>query len=366
MRKTTKKVLVTGIVLIMIIQLFTGCSFLPFLGQEGNKKEELMLGCIAQGVETGLGPHVNVCDNGEKIFYCDGYSIYMNDVGFEDKSTSQEIVSGLEYNADYMCSTNDKLFYTIPGEPLHVLNLNDFTEKKYFPYDGYSFLFKDKEDVYLGLYNSSEVYCFTGDDDPVKVDPDYDSMEFVPYIDGDMCFQINGKQFKMIGTAYSYGSQEERDWKEVLEIGKVPGFNRATITREEKGAYCLCRYGENFLGENPRYGFLVRTALFYFDADNEKTKLIYANKDGEQIGAYSVEKQEIYVLRNGGIYSIDFNGKNEKKLYDLEVDMDNYAEENNFSNNKIKRGTEIIFEVCGGKVFVYYEESSTAYLLTVL
>ena len=111
-----------------------------------------------------------------------------------------------------------------------------------------------------------------------------------------------------------------------FEIDESPVVQSSEIVKDEKGAYFLFKYARIHAGEpNPRNGDLLRTAIFYFDGETEKTKLVYANNKGEQIGSYSVSKQEIYILRNDGIYSIDFTGKNEKKLYDLQVDEDNFA-----------------------------------------
>lgn len=367
MRRIIGKKMIVGVILIITIFNFEGCKSLHLFGHVSAQADELMLGCITKYVDNSLGAHNYVCENGEKIFYCDQESIYMNDIDFEDLSTSQEIVSGLQYNPEYMCCTSDKLFYSTADAGVHVVNLDDFSEKVYFKDYEADSIFKKNEDVYVSFSDQLEVFCFSGDTAPVSVEPDYDSIEYAPIIDGSICFQVNGRAFTTDSRTYCFDSEQVNEWKELFEIDESPVVQSSEIVKDEKGAYFLFKYARIHAGEpNPRNGDLLRTAIFYFDGETEKTKLVYANNKGEQIGSYSVSKQEIYILRNDGIYSIDFTGKNEKKLYDLQVDEDNFAGENNFSNNKIKNGTEIMFEECNGKLFVYYEELLCPHLITVL
>lgn len=64
--------------------------------------------------------------------------------------------------------------------------------------------------------------------------------------------------------------------------------------------------------------------------------------------------------------AIDFSSENERLLYGFELKERNNTETEDSFDGMIRRGAEIIFEECSGKLFVYYKKTDIAYLVTIL
>lgn len=367
MKNLLEKLLILGITVVMIAAILCGCNLSASSGKS-QQNEHLNLGCQVNSVEHGLGVKVKVCSNDNSIFYVDEYNIYKNDKEFSDIAASQKIVSDLEKCPDFVCCTNDKLVYAMSGYSLQVFDLKNNTEKTYFLNENFGYVFERNGEIIVSLSDSDAIYKIVGNEEPVSFTGDLSEYAFAQSDDKKISFKINGKEFKTDGKNYSYDGSEETCWKEILLSGEAPGINKSTVTVDGEKAYFLCQYKNEYPGRriNPRYGNLKKTALIYFDAENNKTNLVYQSKADEQIGAYSIDEKKIYILRNTGIYSINFDGTKETKLFDLEVDMENRSNRNNYSDNKVKHETEITFEQCAGRVFVYYEEYTVEHLLTVL
>ena len=366
-KSISRKIILTGVVVLTTTQLLTGCSGIFRLGKS-DQQNELMLGCQVKSVTDNIGTYIDVCDNSKSIFYNDGQAIYMIDKDFTNISEAKQIVSNVGFDPKFMCATDNQLIYAKSNYALYVVNLTDFSTKEYFKEGKFDYGFSRNNEAFVKLYHTDDIYKIEVDKEPELVSIDVTEYGFARDLNDGINFRIGDMQFSTNGGWYGINGELGTEWKEVLKIRKPLAINKSTIVADDEGAYLLYQYGEKYQAAavNPRYGYMGRTALFHFDKEDETTELIYANKKGEQIGAYSVEDKKVYVLRNDGIYAIDFEGKQEKKVYNIKVDTENWAEENNFSNGTLKKGTEIIFEGCAGKIFVYYEEDLSPRLLTVL
>ena len=366
-KSISRKIILTGVVVLTTTQLLTGCSGIFRLGKS-DQQNELMLGCQVKSVTDNIGTYIDVCDNSKSIFYNDGQAIYMIDKDFTNISEAKQIVSNVGFDPKFMCATDNQLIYAKSNYALYVVNLTDFSTKEYFKEGKFDYGFSRNNEAFVKLYHTDDIYKIEVDKEPELVSIDVTEYGFARDLNDGINFRIGDMQFSTNGGWYGINGELGTEWKEVLKIRKPLAINKSTIVADDEGAYLLYQYGEKYQAAavNPRYGYMGRTALFHFDKEDETTELIYANKKGEQIGAYSVEDKKVYVLRNDGIYAIDFEGKQEKKVYNIKVDTENWAEENNFSNGTLKKGTEIIFEGCAGKIFVYYEEDHSPRLLTVL
>ena len=366
-KSISRKIILTGVVVLTTTQLLTGCSGIFRLGKS-DQQNELMLGCQVKSVTDNIGTYIDVCDNSKSIFYNDGQAIYMIDKDFTNISEAKQIVSNVGFDPKFMCATDNQLIYAKSNYALYVVNLTDFSTKEYFKEGKFDYGFSRNNEAFVKLYHTDDIYKIEVDKEPELVSIDVTEYGFARNLNDGINFRIGDMQFSTNGGWYGINGELGTEWKEVLKIRKPLAINKSTIVADDEGAYLLYQYGEKYQAAavNPRYGYMGRTALFHFDKEDETTELIYANKKGEQIGAYSVEDKKVYVLRNDGIYAIDFEGKQEKKVYNIKVDTENWAEENNFSNGTFKRGTEIVFEGCAGKIFVYYEEDHSPRLLTVL
>ena len=366
-KSISRKIILTGVVVLTTTQLLTGCSGIFRLGKS-DQQNELMLGCQVKSVTDNIGTYIDVCDNSKSIFYNDGQAIYMIDKDFTNISEAKQIVSNVGFDPKFMCATDNQLIYAKSNYALYVVNLTDFSTKEYFKEGKFDYGFSRNNEAFVKLYETDDIYKIEVDKEPELVSIDVTEYGFARNLNDGINFRIGDMQFSTNGGWYGINGELGTEWKEVLKIRKPLAINKSTIVADDEGAYLLYQYGEKYQAAavNPRYGYMGRTALFHFDKEDETTELIYANKKGEQIGAYSVENKKVYVLRNDGIYAIDFEGKQEKKVYNIKVDTENWAEENNFSNGTLKKGTEIIFEGCAGKIFVYYEEDHSPRLLTVL
>ena len=366
-KSISRKIILTGVVVLTTTQLLTGCSGIFRLGKS-DQQNELMLGCQVKSVTDNIGTYIDVCDNSKSIFYNDGQAIYMIDKDFTNISEAKQIVSNVGFDPKFMCATDNQLIYAKSNYALYVVNLTDFSTKEYFKEGKFDYGFSRNNEAFVKLYHTDDIYKIEVDKEPELVSIDVTEYGFARDLNDGINFRIGDMQFSTNGGWYGINGELGTEWKEVLKIRKPLAINKSTIVADDEGAYLLYQYGEKYQAAavNPGYGYMGRTALFHFDKEDETTELIYANKKGEQIGAYSVEDKKVYVLRNDGIYAIDFEGKQEKKVYNIKVDTENWAEENNFSNGTFKRGTEIVFEGCAGKIFVYYEEDHSPRLLTVL
>ena len=366
-KSISRKIILTGVVVLTTTQLLTGCSGIFRLGKS-DQQNELMLGCQVKSVTDNIGTYIDVCDNSKSIFYNDGQAIYMIDKDFTNISEAKQIVSNVGFDPKFMCATDNQLIYAKSNYALYVVNLTDFSTKEYFKEGKFDYGFSRNNEAFVKLYHTDDIYKIEVDKEPELVSIDVTEYGFARNLNDGINFRIGDMQFSTNGGWYGINGELGTEWKEVLKIRKPLAINKSTIVADDEGAYLLYQYGEKYQAAavNPRHGYMGRTALFHFDKEDETTELIYANKKGEQIGAYSVEDKKVYVLRNDGIYAIDFEGKQEKKVYNIKVDTENWAEENNFSNGTFKRGTEIVFEGCAGKIFVYYEEDHSPRLLTVL
>ena len=366
-KSISRKIILTGVVVLTTTQLLTGCSGIFRLGKS-DQQNELMLGCQVKSVTDNIGTYIDVCDNSKSIFYNDGQAIYMIDKDFTNISEAKQIVSNVGFDPKFMCATDNQLIYAKSNYALYVVNLTDFSTKEYFKEGKFDYGFSRNNEAFVKLYHTDDIYKIEVDKEPELVSIDVTEYGFARDLNDGINFRIGDMQFSTNGGWYGINGELGTEWKEVLKIRKPLAINKSTIVADDEGAYLLYQYGEKYQAAavNPGYGYMGRTALFHFDKEDETTELIYANKKGEQIGAYSVENKKVYVLRNDGIYAIDFEGKQEKKVYNIKVDTENWAEENNFSNGTFKRGTEIVFEGCAGKIFVYYEEDHSPRLLTVL
>ena len=366
-KSISRKIILTGVVVLTTTQLLTGCSGIFRLGKS-DQQNELMLGCQVKSVTDNIGTYIDVCDNSKSIFYNDGQAIYMIDKDFTNISEAKQIVSNVGFDPKFMCATDNQLIYAKSNYALYVVNLTDFSTKEYFKEGKFDYGFSRNNEAFVKLYHTDDIYKIEVDKEPELVSIDVTEYGFARNLNDGINFRIGDMQFSTNGGWYGINGELGTEWKEVLKIRKPLAINKSTIVADDEGAYLLYQYGEKYQAAavNPGYGYMGRTALFHFDKEDETTELIYANKKGEQIGAYSVEDKKVYVLRNDGIYAIDFEGKQEKKVYNIKVDTENWAEENNFSNGTLKKGTEIIFEGCAGKIFVYYEEDHSPRLLTVL
>ena len=366
-KSISRKIVLAGVVVLTTTQLLTGCSGIFRLGKS-DQQNELMLGCQVKSVTDNIGTYIDVCDNSKSIFYNDGQAIYMIDKDFTNISEAKQIVSNVGFDPKFMCATDNQLIYAKSNYALYVVNLTDFSTKEYFKEGKFDYGFSRNNEAFVKLYHTDDIYKIEVDKEPELVSIDVTEYGFARDLNDGINFRIGDMQFSTNGGWYGINGELGTEWKEVLKIRKPLAINKSTIVADDEGAYLLYQYGEKYQSAavNPGYGYRGRTALFHFDKEDETTELIYANKKGEQIGAYSVEDKKVYVLRNDGIYAIDFEGKQEKKVYNIKVDTENWAEENNFSNGTFKRGTEIVFEGCAGKIFVYYEEDHSPRLLTVL
>ena len=366
-KSISRKIVLAGVVVLTTTQLLTGCSGIFRLGKS-DQQNELMLGCQVKSVTDNIGTYIDVCDNSKSIFYNDGQAIYMIDKDFTNISEAKQIVSNVGFDPKFMCATDNQLIYAKSNYALYVVNLTDFSTKEYFKEGKFDYGFSRNNEAFVKLYHTDDIYKIEVDKEPELVSIDVTEYGFARDLNDGINFRIGDMQFSTNGGWYGINGELGTEWKEVLKIRKPLAINKSTIVADDEGAYLLYQYGEKYQSAavNPGYGYMGRTALFHFDKEDETTELIYANKKGEQIGAYSVEDKKVYVLRNDGIYAIDFEGKQEKKVYNIKVDTENWAEENNFSNGTFKRGTEIVFEGCAGKIFVYYEEDHSPRLLTVL
>ena len=366
-KSISRKIVLAGVVVLATTQLLTGCSGIFRLGKS-DQQNELMLGCQVKSVTDNIGTYIDVCDNSKSIFYNDGQAIYMIDKDFTNISEAKQIVSNVGFDPKFMCATDNQLIYAKSNYALYVVNLTDFSTKEYFKEGNFDYGFSRNNEAFVKLYHTDDIYKIEVGKEPELVSIDVTEYGFARNLNDGINFRIGDMQFSTNGGWYGINGELGTEWKEVLKIRKPLAINKSTIVADDEGAYLLYQYGEKYQAAavNPRYGYMGRTALFHFDKEDETTELIYANKKGEQIGAYSVEDKKVYVLRNDGIYAIDFEGKQEKKVYNIKVDTENWAEENNFSNGTFKRGTEIVFEGCAGKIFVYYEEDHSPRLLTVL
>ncbi len=366
-KSISRKIILTGVVVLTTTQLLTGCSGIFRLGKS-DQQNKLMLGCQVKSVTDNIGTYIDVCDNSKSIFYNDGQAIYMIDKDFTNISEAKQIVSNVGFDPKFMCATDNQLIYAKSNYALYVVNLTDFSTKEYFKEGKFDYGFSRNNEAFVKLYHTDDIYKIEVGKEPELVSIDVTEYGFARDLNDGINFRIGDMQFSTNGGWYGINGELGTEWKEVLKIRKPLAINKSTIVADDEGAYLLYQYGEKYQAAavNPRYGYMGRTALFHFDKEDETTELIYANKKGEQIGAYSVEDKKVYVLRNDGIYAIDFEGKQKKKVYNIKVDTENWAEENNFSNGTLKKGTEIIFEGCAGKIFVYYEEDHSPRLLTVL
>ena len=366
-KSISRKIILTGVVVLTTTQLLTGCSGIFRLGKS-DQQNKLMLGCQVKSVTDNIGTYIDVCDNSKSIFYNDGQAIYMIDKDFTNISEAKQIVSNVGFDPKFMCATDNQLIYAKSNYALYVVNLTDFSTKEYFKEGKFDYGFSRNNEAFVKLYHTDDIYKIEVGKEPELVSIDVTEYGFARDLNDGINFRIGDMQFSTNGGWYGINGELGTEWKEVLKIRKPLAINKSTIVADDEGAYLLYQYGEKYQAAavNPRHGYMGRTALFHFDKEDETTELIYANKKGEQIGAYSVEDKKVYVLRNDGIYAIDFEGKQEKKVYNIKVDTENWAEENNFSNGTLKKGTEIIFEGCAGKIFVYYEEDHSPRLLTVL
>ena len=348
---------------VLIVTIFainlTGCTLLT------DGKPKLYLGCQAICMENSMGPHHYVCENGEKIFYYDNEAIYMNDIDFTDRSASKKVASVSKYETESICCTKDKLYYTTWEGGIHIVDLTDFSEKVILEEETLLDIVTDRDKVYTSYYTGDGYYCISDEDHPVEEEPDFDAVNRVQLVDGKICFKINGKLFlDAPDGGYSFDSGEVKKWSTLDGIDEIDLLSKSKIVRVGTGAYFLAVDGVR--GNTPPYPWLRRTALFYLDGETEESTLIYANAPGEQIGAYSVAKKELYVLRNNGIYAIDFSGENERLLYGFELKERSDMETEAFFDGTIRKGTDIVFEECAGRLFVYYKESNMPYLLTIL
>lgn len=361
------KIILTGVVVLTATQLLTGCSWISRLGQS-KQQNKLMLGCQVKSITDNIGTYTDVCDNSKSIFYNDGQAIYMIDKDFTNISEAKQVVSNVGFDPKFMCATDNELIYAKSNYALYVVDLTDFSKKEYFKEGKFDYGFSRNNEAFVKLDETDDIYKIEVGKEPELVSIDVTEYGFARDLNDGINFRIGDMQFSTNGRSYGINGELGSEWKEVLKIRKSLAINKSTIVADDEGAYLLYQYGEKYQAAavNPGYGYMGRTALFHFDKEEETTELIYANKKGEQIGAYSVEDKKVYVLRNDGIYAIDFDGKQEKKVYNIKVDTENWAEENNFSNGTLKRGTEIVFEGCAGRIFVYYEEDYSPQLLTVL
>ena len=358
MKKRLKSLYFYVLILTILAINLTGCTLLI------DDKPKLYLGCQAICMENSMGPHHYVCENGEKIFYYDNEAIYMNDIDFTDRSTSEKVASISGYDTLSMCCTKDKLYYTTWKDGIHIVDLTDFSEKVILEGKRLFDIVTDRDKVYTSYYPGSRYYCISDEDHPVEEEPDYDEVDRMPLIDGKAGFKINGKMFSEERGGYSFDSGEVKAWSTLDGIDQIYLLNASRVVKDGTGAYFL--NADGIRGDTPPYPWLKRTALFYLDSETEESTLIYANAPGEQIGAYSVAKKELYVLRNNGIYAIDFSGENERLLYGFELKERSDMETEAFFDGTIRKGTDIVFEECAGRLFVYYKESNMPYLLTIL
>ena len=105
----------------------------------------------------------------------------------------------------------------------------------------------------------------------------------------------------------------------------------------EDKLYILYQYGKGlqYRGYNSESIWRVKDAIYAVDFNTKEITLVYETKDNsEQIAGFSVERNELYLAKQDGVYRCDMQGSNGVKI------LDGYYE-------------TLVFEDCKGYFFIY-------------
>ena len=349
------------------------CMTICMTGCMGNREPHATTTCNVYEVENSLGTNACVCGNGTDVYIFQGYEIYRyTENGMELLVDVGNNIEGLTCNSDflyYLVGTADLYRVDLTsGETEAVDGVGAIYD--IFSHDEDIFVIMDEE-LESGYMDQTLVaYCIQEDgewenidalmDEEIRETDVYTTMQYKGYTIGGkrrstqnsegetqeyvsvqtisaedgwnysynmspalepsrVRAQINGKLFELGAEDYIYDNQSYENTliKDMYAYGCGPSIAKLHCTVKDGKVYALFQYGERAQAgiANPNAGHKACDALVCIDPEKNTCELIYKSEaKNVQIAGFSVEKEEIYLLYDDGVYRCDFDGSNKTKM----------------------------------------------------
>lgn len=329
------------VILLYIITVFC-CGCVP-------KTEVIYPDCLVNNItDAELSYNYVVCAQGDVIYYYDDNAIYRYVDGESEFITETDCV------VVSMVSVFRGLYYVQKESDAYRLYKFDWEEKTtsvLMEVFGVTKMFTHGEDVFVcgWDYMASGRVWVIREDEEVCINElvkgcETDIYKWGDYVidviddstqgyigsiysnDGWKYFQGNPAYIEVSGVKVGANAYMltfdggEKDYSDILENeeeGCATTIEFACV--EDEKIYLLYQYGNGpAMYDINSYSFLrVKDAIYAVDVNTQEISLVYDTEDNsEQIAGFSVKRNEMYLVRQDGVYRCDMQGNNEVKIVD--------------------------------------------------
>lgn len=338
-----------GISILCALLILSGCT---------GAAEKVYPNCYVYRIDGACAYYDSlVCSNGSDTYYYDNNAVYAYkdgkahllfevDDGFYSIACTSEDVYYATQTTLYRYNIESKEVECI-HDVIHITDLRANGENVFVCENrdegwGMYYLFYEGEEICINelLGDSADnriefnEYVMEEIDGEICV---YEENQWYDYYDEVIMVNANGDKIIIDNFKFTFGN-ETVDYTDVIEQkDKGAATTRSHYSVYEDKLYILYQYGEGlqYGGYNSDSYCRVKDAIYVVDFNTKEITLVYETEDNsEQIGGFSVERNELYLAKQDGVYRCDMQGNNEVKI------VDGYYE-------------TLVFEDCNDYFFIY-------------
>ena len=312
-----KKIIVMFILLYLLC-FCTGCDLINEMQGEVNfSKNPEKVSVLVSGVDNGYLHCKYVCEYGESYAYYDQGVVYYY---LDADSQPYEIeCSGLNYmsmNEDYIYLAQSSTLKVFDKKTMEVSEVEGVKNVKSISISEYEVL------VYNGEYNNYTFYELEGDkivkqtlieDGSIYRTDNYLCMNEYGYEQAyfyydDKMYRIEGQGYRLVDANGEIG-----EFNSFFDVNEFAITSPEHMCYYEGKLYILLQIVKNpHLWElNTTYGHKDSDMLMCYNPETDSVEVIYKTSgQEEQIASFSIENDELYLLKDGILYLSTLNGDN--------------------------------------------------------
>lgn len=310
---------ITAFVLMFLLCFCTGCDLGKMLrgGVDFSETPE-KVSVVVSGVDNGYLHCKYVCEYGDSYaYYAQGVVYYYSDA---DSQPYEIECSGLNYmsmNEDYIYLAQNSTLNVFHKETMEVSEVEGVKNVKSIIISG------DEVLVYNGEYKNYTFYELEGDkivkQTLIEDDEIYRTANNLcenAYGYEDVYFYYNDKIYKISGQGYMIvdgKTGQEGDFNRFLDNGEWPLTSPEHMCYYEGKLYILLQECKNphYMELNTTYGNKDWDMLICYNPETDSTEIIYQTSGKEeQIANFSIENDELYLMKDGVLYRSTLKGDN--------------------------------------------------------
>ncbi|MBQ8412793.1 MAG: hypothetical protein IJX12_04190 [Lachnospiraceae bacterium] len=312
-----KKIIVTFILLFLIC-FCSGCEFGDMmLGQVDFSENPEKVSVVVNGVDNGYLHCKYVCEYGESYAYYDQDTVYY----YQDENRQPYEIQcfGLNYmamNEDYIYLAQNSTLSVFNKETMELSEVEDVINVKSIIISGNEVL------VYNGEYGDYTFYELEGD----KIVKETLIEDGTIYkTENNLCentygyehayFFYDDKMYRLEGQGYRLIDKkgEKGEFNEYFHTNEYPETSPEHMCYYEGKLYILLQSVKNphWMELNSTYNRRDWDMLICYDPEIDSTEIIYETSGKEeQIACFSIENDELYLMKDGILCRSTLQGDN--------------------------------------------------------